>query len=40
MSEMNGPGFLTLMYPLLKRMARSARKRGDEQRLIEKYCLA
>ena len=39
MSDMNGPGMLTLMYPLLKIMAKSARKRGDEQRLIERYCI-
>ena len=35
MADMNGPGMLTLMYPLLKLMAKSARKRGEEKRLIE-----
>lgn len=39
MSDMNGPGMLTFMYPVLKLIARSARKRGVEKRLIEKYCL-
>jgi mannose-6-phosphate isomerase-like protein (cupin superfamily) len=39
MSDMNGPGLFTLMYPLLKMIAKTARKRGDEQRLIERYCM-
>lgn len=39
MSDMNAPGFLTLIFPILKRMARKARKAGEDQKLIEKYCL-
>lgn len=39
MSDMNVPGFLTLIFPLLKRMARKARETGEEQKLFEKYCL-
>ena len=38
MSDMNAPGFLTLIFPLLKRMAKKARENGEEQKLIEKYC--
>lgn len=36
MSDMNAPGLLTFMYPLLKRIAKNSR--SEEQRLIEKYC--
>jgi mannose-6-phosphate isomerase-like protein (cupin superfamily) len=39
MSDMNAPGMLTLFFPLLKLIANIARKRGVEQKLIEKYCL-
>lgn len=38
MSDMNLPGVFSLMFPLLKRIARKAREKGEEQRLIEKYC--
>ena len=38
MSDMNVPGFLTLIYPLLKRMANKAKANGEEQKLIDKYC--
>ena len=38
MSDMNVPGFLTLIYPLLKRMANKAKADGEEQKLIDKYC--
>jgi hypothetical protein len=38
MSDMNAPGFLTLIYPLLQRMAGKAKVNGDEQKLIDKYC--
>lgn len=39
MSDMNVPGFLTFIFPILKRMAKKARETGEEQKLIEKYCL-
>jgi quercetin dioxygenase-like cupin family protein len=39
MSDMNVPGLLTFLYPLLKRMAKKAKTSGEEQKLIEKYCV-
>ena len=38
MSDMNAPGMLTLLFPLLKWMAKRAKKSGAEQKLIDKYC--
>jgi quercetin dioxygenase-like cupin family protein len=38
MSDMNVPGLLTLLYPLLKRMANKAKADGEEQKLLDKYC--
>ena len=38
MSDMNVPGLLTLLFPLLERMARKAKINGEEQKLIAKYC--
>ena len=38
MSDMNIPGFLTLIFPLLKRIAKKAKDSGIEQQLIDKYC--
>jgi quercetin dioxygenase-like cupin family protein len=38
MSDMSVPGLLTLLYPLLKRIARKAKENGEEQKLIYKYC--
>ena len=38
MSDMNVPGVLTLLYPLLKRIANRAKSSGEEQKLIDKYC--
>jgi len=38
MSDMNVPGLLTLLYPLLKRISNKAKKNGEEQKLIDKYC--
>lgn len=38
MSDMNAPGLLTWMYPLLKWMAKRAKARGEEQRLLAQYC--
>ena len=39
MSDMNAPGVLTLLYPLLKRIANKAKTTGEEQQLIERYCI-
>ncbi len=38
MADMNLPGFFTLMFPLLKRIAKKARDSGVEQQLIDRYC--
>lgn len=38
MAEVNAPGLLTLMLPLFKMIARKAKKNGEEQKLIERYC--
>ena len=38
MSDMNVPGLLTLLYPLLKRISNKAKTTGEEQKLIDKYC--
>lgn len=39
MSDMNVPGLLTLIFPVLKRLAKKAIASGEQQRLIEKYVL-
>lgn len=39
MSDMNIPGMFTLLFPLLRRVAQKAKANGDEQRLIDKYCI-
>jgi quercetin dioxygenase-like cupin family protein len=39
MSDMNLPGFFTLISPLLKVIANKARDAGVEQKLIDRYCL-
>ena len=39
MSDMNLPGFFTLMFPLLKLLAKRAKTSGEEQKLIDKYCI-
>ena len=39
MSDMNLPGFFTLIYPFLKRVARKAKDSGAEQQLIDRYCI-
>ncbi len=39
MSDMNLPGIFTLLFPLLKRMAARAKSRGEEQKLIDQYCI-
>ena len=38
MSDMNVPGFFTLIFPILRRMAKKAKKDGTEQMLLDKYC--
>ncbi|MBN1618147.1 hypothetical protein JW887_02275 [Candidatus Dojkabacteria bacterium] len=38
MADMNLPGFFTLIFPLLKRIARKAKESGIEGELIERYC--
>jgi len=38
MADMNLPGFFTLIFPILKRIAKKARISGVEQQLIDKYC--
>jgi quercetin dioxygenase-like cupin family protein len=38
MSDMNLPGFFTLIYPVLKRIAIKAKESGAEQQLIDRYC--
>lgn len=39
MSDMNLPGLFTFMFPLLKLIAKRAKKSGEEQKLIDKYCI-
>ena len=39
MSDMNAPGLLTFLYPLLKLLAKRAKANGEEQKLIDKYCI-
>lgn len=39
MSDMRIPGFLDLIFPILQRVARKAKERGEEQQLIKKYCI-
>ncbi|HBZ21488.1 MAG TPA: cupin [Bacteroidales bacterium] len=39
MSDMNLPGFFTLIFPLLKRVANKAKDSGVEQQLIDSYCI-
>jgi mannose-6-phosphate isomerase-like protein (cupin superfamily) len=38
MSDMNAPGFLTWIFPLLRWIAKGAKARREEQRLIRQYC--
>ncbi len=39
MSDMNLPGLFTILFPLLKFIAKRAKASGEEQKLIEKYCI-
>ena len=38
MSDTNGSGFLTLMAPIIRMVAKRAKKNGTEQWLLDKYC--
>jgi quercetin dioxygenase-like cupin family protein len=38
MADMNLPGFFTLIYPILERIAKKAKISGVEQQLIDRYC--
>lgn len=38
MSDMNMPGLLSIIAPVLKRMASKAKRTGEEQTLIDQYC--
>ena len=38
MSDMNAPGLLTFIFPILKRIAKKSKEAGEEQKLIDKYC--
>jgi hypothetical protein len=35
---MNIPGFFTLIFPILKWIAKKAKISGEEQKLIDRYC--
>ena len=39
MSDMNLPGLFTILFPLLKFIAKRAKTSGEEQKLIDKYCM-
>jgi quercetin dioxygenase-like cupin family protein len=39
MSDMRIPGFLDLIFPILERVAKKAKESGEEQELIERYCM-
>lgn len=39
MSDMNLPGLFTILFPLLKRKANKAKAKGEEQELIDRYCI-
>jgi quercetin dioxygenase-like cupin family protein len=39
MSDMSLPGIFTLIFPLLKFIAKRAKANGEEKMLIDKYCI-
>lgn len=39
MSDMNVPGLLTFIFPLLKRIAANAKRNGEEKKLLDQYCV-
>lgn len=38
MSDMNVPGPMTILIPLLKFLTKRAKANGEEQKLIDQYC--
>ena len=38
MSDMNAPGFLTWIFPLLRWIAKGEKAKREEQRLLQQYC--
>ena len=38
MSDTNGSGFLTFLTPIIRMVAKRARKNGTEKWLLDKYC--
>lgn len=38
MSDMNLPGLFTLLFPVLRGIAKKAKDRGEEEKLIKRYC--
>ena len=38
MSDMNAPGFLTWIFPLLRWIAKGEKAKREEQRLMQQYC--
>ena len=38
MSDMNAPGFLTWIYPLLKWLASGTKAKNEQRRLMAQYC--
>lgn len=38
MSDMNAPGFLTWIYPLLRWIAKGGKAKREERRLLQQYC--
>jgi quercetin dioxygenase-like cupin family protein len=39
MGDVHVPGFIAVIYPLLKLLAKRAKANGDEQKLVENYCV-
>ena len=39
MGDMNLPGFFSLIFPLLKRIAKKANASGYKQQLVDRYCI-
>lgn len=39
MSDMNLPGLFTFLFPVLKFIAKRAKANGEEQKLIDTYCI-
>jgi quercetin dioxygenase-like cupin family protein len=39
LGDVHVPGFIAVIFPLLKVLAKRAKANGDEQKLIERYCV-